>query len=461
MQAPLFNSFSTPRFTQNSAPPAPFHNNPYLHSTASTLPRALLNRLTQAFQTNVVLNTYIEVLSNFVPLIIFLPSLLSHTYSYSFTIMSGSSKEQYYTTGSVGKSRRGSPGEPNSVFFQGQGGRTVLPPISSAFPTSRFPVPTTYYTAPRSSPSRLMLNQSAFYGQWSTAGNNSPPLPDSSFVPNYEPQDRYNTQSSYTAYPSARSSPPLPQNPTESRRLPPLTTSSAAGSDRWQQGTYQISPNYSTTSIRSPTASYPPAYGPYTNNGAYTYVPAVSDQFEMGPNIFGMDPNVRSSSPDSYQTQPVDNHFAQSCPPISPVTAPEEPTIKKKRKRADANQLKVLNEVYARTAFPSTEERNALAKQLDMSPRSVQIWFQNKRQSMRQTNRQSTTASSHSQAPYSITSPGTSHGSSRGLGSVGPTTEPPYISSSQDQTRSHQSSPHRRPGQDDSMGPPKWSSRGF
>lgn len=140
-----------------------------------------------------VLNTYIEVLSNFVPLIISLPSLLSATYYYSFTNMSGSSKEQYFTTGSVGKSRRGSPGETNSVFFQGQGGRTVLPPISSAFPTSRFPglfftscskhtalnvssslhtVPSTYntqYTQPRSSPSRLILNQSAFnYGQWSS-----------------------------------------------------------------------------------------------------------------------------------------------------------------------------------------------------------------------------------------------------------------------------------------------------
>lgn len=52
----------------------------------------------------------------------------------------------------------------------------------------------------------------------------------------------------------------------------------------------------------------------------------------------------------------------------------QDPVIKKKRKRADAHQLKVLNEVYARTAFPSTEERNELAKQLDMSARSVQIW---------------------------------------------------------------------------------------
>lgn len=57
------------------------------------------------------------------------------------------------------------------------------------------------------------------------------------------------------------------------------------------------------------------------------------------------------------------------------MVAIEEPTIKKKRKRADAAQLKVLNETYARTAFPSTEERAELAKKLDMSARSVQIWL--------------------------------------------------------------------------------------
>ena len=52
-----------------------------------------------------------------------------------------------------------------------------------------------------------------------------------------------------------------------------------------------------------------------------------------------------------------------------------EPTIKKKRKRADARQLEALNEMYARTAFPSADERQQLARDLDMSARSVQIWL--------------------------------------------------------------------------------------
>jgi homeobox protein YOX1/YHP1 len=95
--------------------------------------------------------------------------------------------------------------------------------------------------------------------------------------------------------------------------------------------------------------------------------------------------------------------------PAVPYDIPHEtaePTIKKKRKRADARQLEALNRMYARTAFPSTEERLQLAKELDMSARSVQIWsahtfiyapcmiselsaihfprFQNKRQANRQ-----------------------------------------------------------------------------
>ena len=52
-----------------------------------------------------------------------------------------------------------------------------------------------------------------------------------------------------------------------------------------------------------------------------------------------------------------------------------DPTIKKKRRRADARQLEALNGMYARTPFPSTEERQQLARNLDMSARSVQIWL--------------------------------------------------------------------------------------
>ncbi|KAI8879501.1 hypothetical protein K501DRAFT_287357 [Backusella circina FSU 941] len=57
--------------------------------------------------------------------------------------------------------------------------------------------------------------------------------------------------------------------------------------------------------------------------------------------------------------------------------------IKTKRRRANVKQLEVLNRVFERTFFPSTQMRAELGRQLSMSPRTVQIWFQNRRQAMR------------------------------------------------------------------------------
>ncbi|KAI8889736.1 homeobox-domain-containing protein [Backusella circina FSU 941] len=57
--------------------------------------------------------------------------------------------------------------------------------------------------------------------------------------------------------------------------------------------------------------------------------------------------------------------------------------LKIKRRRTSSQQLVVLNNVFGRTLFPSTQVRVELARQLGMSPRTVQIWFQNKRQAMR------------------------------------------------------------------------------
>lgn len=69
--------------------------------------------------------------------------------------------------------------------------------------------------------------------------------------------------------------------------------------------------------------------------------------------------------------------------PTAPLPVPydllpetPEPTIsKKKGKRLDARQLEALNRTYDDTPYPSTEVRHQLARDLDMSVRSVQIWF--------------------------------------------------------------------------------------
>lgn len=62
-------------------------------------------------------------------------------------------------------------------------------------------------------------------------------------------------------------------------------------------------------------------------------------------------------------------------------------SVKPKRKRATPEQTNRLNEVFAETFFPTSNQRMDLAMELGMSARTVQIWFQNKRQGWRSEHR--------------------------------------------------------------------------
>ncbi|KAM3583697.1 hypothetical protein VKS41_003669 [Umbelopsis sp. WA50703] len=74
------------------------------------------------------------------------------------------------------------------------------------------------------------------------------------------------------------------------------------------------------------------------------------------------------------------------------ILVPEEATVrhlpdgivvcgitKGKRKRISPEQLRTLVQVFKETDTPSSEVREKLAEQLDMSKREVQVWFQNRR----------------------------------------------------------------------------------
>ncbi|CAO3696226.1 unnamed protein product [Rhizopus stolonifer] len=51
----------------------------------------------------------------------------------------------------------------------------------------------------------------------------------------------------------------------------------------------------------------------------------------------------------------------------------------KHRRRTSRAQLKVLEKSFSENAKPNATVRRMLAQQLDMTPRGVQIWFQNRR----------------------------------------------------------------------------------
>ncbi|KAJ9050583.1 hypothetical protein DSO57_1029743 [Entomophthora muscae] len=71
-----------------------------------------------------------------------------------------------------------------------------------------------------------------------------------------------------------------------------------------------------------------------------------------------------------------------SPPPSSPSFDGNMQAIR--RHRVTPLQKERLTYVFKTTFFPSTELRNQLAIDLNMTPRAVQIWFQNKRQAWRQ-----------------------------------------------------------------------------
>ena len=80
------------------------------------------------------------------------------------------------------------------------------------------------------------------------------------------------------------------------------------------------------------------------------------------------------------------NQFVQQSPhTATPYDRPSGTTYgaydgaKPKRKRASPQQLTLLNNIFEMTYFPSSDLRLAIGKELDMAPRSVQIWFQNRR----------------------------------------------------------------------------------
>ncbi|KAI7855491.1 homeobox domain-containing protein, partial [Circinella umbellata] len=51
----------------------------------------------------------------------------------------------------------------------------------------------------------------------------------------------------------------------------------------------------------------------------------------------------------------------------------------KHRRRTSRAQLKVLEKSFSENSKPNATVRRMLAQKLDMTPRGVQIWFQNRR----------------------------------------------------------------------------------
>lgn len=310
----------------------------------------------------------------------------------------------HHTYPNDGRFRQSPTGGDSGSSYSGQGhGRTILPPLTIAFPTSDSPVSNNYiHRAQRSTP---VPHESAFYPpaqqqqQQQQQTQTHAPYPGYHTYPTYQQlsEARYHGQTHGSSYNRASPS----SGSIDPWRPPPLNVPDGGA---WQGALYpshtdmQIPPASSDlrspNSVYSPTTGFPqyqsptsPAYpaGHSPSRGAVPTVPAAQTyQQSMAMSHASLERNIPTrSAPQLPYARAIGPPVPSPVPFDIPAENPE-PTIKKKRKRADARQLEALNRMYARTAFPSTEERLQLAKDLDMSARSVQIWFQNKRQSSRQ-----------------------------------------------------------------------------
>ncbi|WVQ77764.1 hypothetical protein IAR50_007454 [Cryptococcus sp. DSM 104548] len=112
----------------------------------------------------------------------------------------------------------------------------------------------------------------------------------------------------------------------------------------------------------------PPGWGHPEDGMGYYAAGAVAPEGRMrvvgGPSVVGRERRSPASA-------------------IVPGRTASGPNFRSPRKRADDVQLQILSEVFQRTAYPSTEERDELARQLGMTSRSVQIWFQNRRRAVK------------------------------------------------------------------------------
>jgi hypothetical protein len=128
-----------------------------------------------------------------------------------------------------------------------------------------------------------------------------------------------------------------------------------------------------------------------TQNSSETGTTSINYPMNMMPNTFypNQQPFIMMRSNQGYFTPSKSNasiHSANTYNNGFSFSAYSQQHFEKtepriKRRRLNAHQLYVLDTIFEKTCFPSAELRHQLGQHLGLSPRTIQIWFQNRRQS--------------------------------------------------------------------------------
>lgn len=88
-----------------------------------------------------------------------------------------------------------------------------------------------------------------------------------------------------------------------------------------------------------------------------------------------------------FQQQQQNNNFdCMQQPQQQPQQSRQYQAVKKRRRRTSQRELEILENHFKINTLPSYTQREQLARDTGMTPRSVQVWFQNKRQSLKKRN---------------------------------------------------------------------------
>jgi hypothetical protein len=132
-----------------------------------------------------------------------------------------------------------------------------------------------------------------------------------------------------------------------------------------------------------PAAAYPPASAHSLTSRPFAALPTVQQQPPMQP----MQPFVNPSFPHVVRPHPYPYPGQYSDPfntqtprePSAPAFYNYRPNEVKHRKRTTRAQTKILEEQFKSTDKPDAATRSELSIRLGMTPREVQVWFQNRR----------------------------------------------------------------------------------
>ncbi|KAJ1676022.1 hypothetical protein EV182_000091 [Spiromyces aspiralis] len=144
--------------------------------------------------------------------------------------------------------------------------------------------------------------------------------------------------------------------------------------------------SFSTPTAATTTAAAATTTTTTTTTAAVASTTVVASGKNSGDGDFGKPGNVPPADDASK------NHLPPTSSPAPESRSSSSQHAHRKRNRATAEQVALLEKVFSINRSPNAQIREQLAKMLNMQPRQVQVWFQNRRAKEKMIQRRTLTA---------------------------------------------------------------------